>query len=205
MLRYTFTNIKLFRLTCEHNIFIAGAVTGLAELAQREKILEEFSWYVVYTRTNAEKKFAQRASDCGLRSFLPIHRVARVWSDRKKIIEAPLFKSYVFIYVDKNGLHLAKTILGFSHFIRFGAYPVVIPDEQIKQIEKIVGSGHCAEILSSPLSKDDKVRIIDGPLKNMEGILMESEGRKKLAVEFSQLGQSILVAVDSERLIKIVA
>lgn len=128
-----------------------------------------------------------------------------MWSDRKKIVEEPLFKSYVFIHVDKNGLHLAKTILGFSHFIRFGAYPVVIPDEQIKKIEKIVGSANNTEIISSQLSKGDKVRVINGPLKNIEGVLMASEGRKKLAVEFSQLGQSILVAVDSELLIKILA
>lgn len=128
-----------------------------------------------------------------------------MWSDRKKIVEEPLFKSYVFIHVDKNGLHLAKTILGFSHFIRFGAYPVVIPDEQIKKIEKIVGNANNTEIISSRLSKGDKVRVINGPLKNIEGVLMASEGRKKLAVEFSQLGQSILVAVDSELLIKILA
>lgn len=128
-----------------------------------------------------------------------------MWSDRKKIIEAPLFKSYVFIYVDKNGLHLAKTILGFSHFIRFGAYPIVIPDEQIRKIKKIMASGNNTEIIPSQLSKGDKVRVISGPLKNIEGVLMESEGRKKLSVEFSQLGQSILIAVDSELLIKVLA
>ena len=55
-------------------------------------------WYVLYTAPRAEKQVDQRLKKEGITTFLPLHLSPRRWSDRIKLIEVPLFSSYIFIY-----------------------------------------------------------------------------------------------------------
>ena len=48
------------------------------------------NWYVLYTAPRAEKQVKQRLDAQGIKSWLPLHKTPRVWSDRVKIVEIPL-------------------------------------------------------------------------------------------------------------------
>ena len=39
----------------------------------------------------------------GIESYLPLKKVLKQWSDRKKWVEEPLFRSYIFIHADLKG------------------------------------------------------------------------------------------------------
>ena len=58
---------------------------------------EELPWYVLYTKPRNEKKVAQRLSEAGYTVYCPLQKVRRQWSDRTKVVEEPLFTSYLFI------------------------------------------------------------------------------------------------------------
>ena len=57
---------------------------------------DKTSWYVLYTAPRAEKQVRDRINALGVECWLPLHRAPRVWSDRVKIVELPLFNSYLF-------------------------------------------------------------------------------------------------------------
>ena len=161
------------------------------------------SWYAVYTRGNAEKKFLERLSAKSIEAYLPMRQVTKVWSDRKKKIDEPLFKSYVFVRSTLEGLHRVKHIPGFSYFVSFGGYPVAIPDNLINEIKSILQHHWDADSIASKLVKGDHIKVINGPLKGMSGVLTEIKGKKLVAVEVTDLEQSMLISIPVEHLIKI--
>ena len=59
-------------------------------------------WYAIYTRPRWEKKVNHLLLQKGVESYCPLNKVRRKWSDRIKIIEEPLFKSYVFVKVAES-------------------------------------------------------------------------------------------------------
>ncbi len=58
---------------------------------------QNYRWYPVYTRSRAEKKAHEELNRKGILSYLPLKKTVKQWSDRKKIVEEPLIKSYLFI------------------------------------------------------------------------------------------------------------
>ena len=69
---------------------------------QEKKIELPQKWYAIYTRPRAEKQVCQRLVEQGIEAYLPIRKTMRQWSDRKKMVEVPLFTSYVFVHIDRR-------------------------------------------------------------------------------------------------------
>ena len=63
---------------------------------------QDLPWYVLYTMPRNEKKVAQRLSEAGYIVYCPLQKVRRQWSDRTKVVEEPLFKSYLFIQIEDS-------------------------------------------------------------------------------------------------------
>lgn len=78
-------------------------------------------WYVMYTRPQHEKKVTIRLSELGFSCYLPIRKMLKIWHDRKKYVEEPLFQSYVFVHL--NGIedyYLGQHLPGVLQYVRFG-------------------------------------------------------------------------------------
>jgi hypothetical protein len=52
-------------------------------------------WYVAYTKPRHERTAVYSLQKAGIGSFLPLTKKLRIWSDRKKYVEEPLFPSYL--------------------------------------------------------------------------------------------------------------
>ncbi|MCB1178171.1 MAG: UpxY family transcription antiterminator, partial [Leptospiraceae bacterium] len=59
-------------------------------------------WYALYTKPRAEKKLKLTLSQKNITNFLPILNLKKKWSDRYKIVETPIFSSYIFVKIDYN-------------------------------------------------------------------------------------------------------
>ena len=57
-------------------------------------------WYALYVRSHHEKKVHQLLQEKNIKSSLPLIKTVRIWSDRKKKVEVPLFQGYVFVKID---------------------------------------------------------------------------------------------------------
>ncbi len=77
----------------------AGAGLSKIETTPLSLGPEQIHWYAVQTRARHEKRVADRFREQGLPIFLPLISETRRWSDRKKVVELPLFGCYVFVKV----------------------------------------------------------------------------------------------------------
>lgn len=160
-------------------------------------------WYAVYTQARHEKKIAQKLDEKHIEYYLPLHKILKIWSDRKKWVEEPVFKSYIFVRI---GLSEYKKVIeteGIVSFVRFGTFPEAIPDKVISDIKCIFNSEENFEISDIQLSEGDEVKIVYGPLKGIYGKLIEIQGKYKLVINVEILGKSIIVNVSRKHVEKL--
>ncbi len=146
-------------------------------------------WYAVHTRSRHEKQVVSFLSDKGIETFLPLINTLSRRRDRKKFVDIPLFPGYIFVHMDEDEEHISSirytrgvaSILG-TDIDR----PTPIPDKQILDIKTIIES----KVKLDPfpyLKKGTRVRVKSGPLKGVEGILIERKGSYKIVIRIDLL------------------
>jgi transcription antitermination factor NusG len=131
----------------------------------------------------------------GYAEFLPLYRTRRRWSDRFKEVELPLFPGYLFARFDPLHRLPILTIPGIEFIVGIGKAPVPVDDEEVQAIQTIVESGLKAEPWPF-LQVGNAVRIINGPLFGVEGILLEEKKQHRLIVSVTLLQRSVSVEID---------
>ena len=95
----------------------------------------DLRWYAIYTKSRNEKKVALNLQEKGIEVYLPLLKTLKQWSDRKKWVEEPLFRSYLFVRIlDKNYLEVLQTD-GVVRFITFRQERIPVPDQQIEAVK----------------------------------------------------------------------
>src|ERR1700744_6480890 len=92
------------------------------------------AWYPVYTNPRAEIKAHRALTDKGIVSYLPLHRQLKQWSDRKKWVDEPFIRSYLFVYIKESERTAVLMTKGISRFIYFSGEIATIPDRQIEDL-----------------------------------------------------------------------
>lgn len=146
---------------------------------------KELHWFAVYTRPRWEKKVAAILEEKGIENYCPLNKVVKQWSDRKKVIMEPIFKSYVFVRVPEDEKWDLKNIDGILNFVYWLGKPARVRDEDIYTIRKFLHEFSDVLVEDAPkLAVNNKVRIRQGVLMNYHGILLELSGnRARVMVE----------------------
>ena len=145
-------------------------------------------WYAVHTRSRHEKQVDLFLSERGVETFLPLVHTLSRRRDRKKYVDIPLFPGYLFVFTEKERLLFdVKYTRGVTRIIGTDLdAPTPIPDKQILDIKSIMET----EVKLDPfpyLKKGRMVRVKSGPLKGLEGILVERKGHHKLVIKIDLL------------------
>jgi transcription antitermination factor NusG len=160
------------------------------------------AWYALRVKPNWERRVAEQLSRKGYQRFLPTYRCRRRWSDRWKELDLPLFPGYVFCRFDlKERLHVVQTP-GVRLLVSFGRVPAPVREEEIHALQRIVNSG----LQAGPwpyLRVGRRVRIEDGPLAGVEGILLEIRAKYRLVVSVTLLQRSVAVEVEGCRVLPV--
>src|SRR5437879_3781172 len=132
-------------------------------------------WYTAYTRSNHEKRIAEYFAERLIEHFLPVYQTARRWKDRTKLIQAPLFPSYIFVRIDMRERFPVLNAPGVVRLVGFGGLPAALPDEQINVLRK--GLLQNSNVQPPPyLTEGRKVRVKSGVFEGLEGILVRRKG-----------------------------
>ncbi len=150
------------------------------------------NWYVLYTTSRSEKQVEQRLKQMGIETFLPLHLSPRRWSDRVKLIEVPLFSSYVFVRTHDIVLRSLLHIQGISKIVYYDGLPAIVKEKEIEAIRSFLEQAKAHELM---YSVSDKVLIACGPLKDISGKIKRI-GRTHLLLYLEQLGLIVSVAMD---------
>lgn len=155
------------------------------------------SWFALHVRSRHDKLVAASLQARGMESFLPLYRSRRRWSDRTRVLDLPLFPGYVFCRFYPELLLPVVTTPGVVQIVGAGKQPQPIADEEIAAIQRMLHSGN--EVEPWPyLKAGQKVRILDGPLFGIEGILVEVKNQRRLIVSVHLLQRSVAVEVDRD-------
>jgi len=154
-------------------------------------------WYAIRVKSNRENVVAVSLAGKGYQQFLPTYVARRQWSDRVMETEVPLFKGYVFCVLDPSVRLPVLTIPGVVNLVGIGKAPHPVEDAEIEALQAIARNG----LQAAPwpfLRAGQRVRIERGPLKDVEGLLIEVKNRFRLVVSVELLQRSVAVEVDRE-------
>jgi transcription antitermination factor NusG len=161
-------------------------------------------WLAVYTRPRWEKKVNQLLADKGVERYCPLNKVRRKWSDRVKMVEEPLFKSYVFVKVndeDRTGVRMTP---GIINFVYWQGKPAVIKEKEITAIKKFLDEYENVEVKPLEVRVNQRVKITTGPLMDQEGQVLEVKN-KKAKVAIDSLGYVLVASVEKTKLASVKA
>ena len=152
-------------------------------------------WYPVYTHSRAEKKAYAALINKGIEAYLPLHRRIKQWSDRKKWVEEPLIKSYLFVRIAEHDQAEILMTKGIARFIYFSGKIAAMPDRQIDELKLLMASPVDMEVTEEDLQPGEKITIKAGPLKGLTGEIISYKSQKQLLLRLENLGCSIIVNV----------
>jgi len=150
-------------------------------------------WYAVWTRARHEFTVREDLKGKGLEVFLPTVERASRRRDRRRILTVPLFPNYVFVHADldkERYIQVARTlgvvtVLGWQE-----KNPVWIPDEQIQSVKILID--RTIPLAQHPFLRAGQwVRVVDGPLKDVVGIIQAVKGGRKLIVQIEMLKRAV--------------
>jgi len=152
-------------------------------------------WYPVYTHPRAEKKAYSALVDKGVDAYLPLHRQLKQWSDRKKWVEEPLLKSYLFVHIAEGEQAEVLMTRGIARFIYFSGRVSSMPAKQITELKLLMASSVDLEVTEENLQPGEPIKIKAGPLKGLTGEMISYRSQKQLLLRLENLGCSIVVNV----------
>ena len=126
--------------------------------------MSNIAWYALYTTPRAEKKVKERLDAQNIENYLPLHRTPRTWSDRIKMVDVPLFNSYIFVRCEEYMLFTLLKIYGVVKIVFYDGKPALIRDKEIDAIHEFIKLA-----LERPLCTGEEVEIIAGTMKRVSG------------------------------------
>lgn len=160
----------------------------------------KINWYAIYTKPRWEKKVAQLLEEKGIENYCPLNKVVKQWSDRKKVVLEPIFKSYVFVRVADTAKWDLKKVNGVLNFVYWLGKPAVVKDEEIDTIRKFLNEFSDVTVEErTRLAVNAKVRIRQGVMMNYHGLLVELSGNRA-KVRIDSMGVSLSAQFDRKNL-----
>jgi transcription antitermination factor NusG len=109
----------------------------------------------------------------GFEIYFPLNKVEKQWSDRKKIVNEPLFKGYIFIHLEESDKWSILDIEGVVNFIYWLGKPAIVRENEIENIKKYLGEFSDVQVGEWKFEKGQEVTVTQGVLMNYKGIILE--------------------------------
>ncbi len=156
-------------------------------------------WYAVYTKPRWEKKVAAALEAKGIEYYCPLNKVVKQWSDRKKTVLEPLFKSYVFVQVKEKEKWDLLNIHGIVNYVHWLGKPARIRESEIETVKRFLHEFSAVEVVNEDSAIHSKVKITHGVLMNYHGILMEVSGNRA-SVKIESMGVQLTAVFDKKNI-----
>jgi transcription antitermination factor NusG len=156
-------------------------------------------WYAIYCRPRWEKKVDKLLKEKGIESYCPLNKIRRKWSDRIKLVEEPLFKSYIFVQVDETEHTDVRRVTGVINFVYWNGKPAIVKDKEIKAIMAFLDEHENVIITPIEVAVGQKVKIVAGPLMDNEAEVLDVS-RKAVKVIIQSLSYQLVAYIDKSKI-----
>jgi transcription antitermination factor NusG len=152
-------------------------------------------WYALRVRSRYEQAIAVSLDGKGIETYVPMYRSLKKWRDRLKELHSPLFPGYVFCRLDIS--HRLPVLMtdGVLHFVGIGRQPMAIDDAEIESLQRLDTTSLSREPHPLP-AIGEKVLVHSGPLRGVEGVLIQVNRESRLLLSVKLLQRAVSVEVD---------
>lgn len=158
-------------------------------------------WCAVKTHTRSEDKAAFHLKRQGYDVFLPKYLKRRSHARRVDWVSAPLFPNYLFVTIDPNTTPWwsIRSTVGVGSLICFGEMPAAVPTSIIAEIKaRQDEKGMVILKAGCNFKPGDRIRIIDGPLNDVEGLFEHLTDKDRVTVLLNLMGREVRVRTQLE-------
>jgi transcription antitermination factor NusG len=165
-------------------------------------------WYAVHTRSRHEDRSHMLLTQKSIHSFLPKMEVWSKRKDRRKRIMIPMFPGYLFVETAHLDNYIRLDILKTFGIVKIlgkscGSEPIPVPDETIDAIRRIVESRVEVQQLQYP-KVGEPARIMDGPFKGVEGLVISTDfARELFVISIELLQRSVAIRLEGFQIARI--
>jgi len=164
-------------------------------------------WYVIHTYSGYEdqvlESLKQRIQSFHMQDYVfdvivPTEKQIEIKNGKRKIVEKKTFPGYVLVEmnVTDDSWYVVRNTPNVTGFIGLGVRPTPMAKEEVDRIKKRMGVEDPK--FEMDVSVGDLVKIIDGPLKNFEGKIVDVDASKgKIKVSVNMFGRETPVNLDS--------
>jgi transcriptional antiterminator NusG len=144
------------------------------------------NWYAIQTMSGCEKRLVATLQILlkRIRLYLPTRKVIHQLKGEQSIVELPLFPGYIFVYKSisesLDALEKANSMIVFNPVMANGEYLEANKNE-MKFLFEVTGGDGVIELSKGIVKENDKVLIIEGPLKQLKGEILFIDKRKNKA------------------------
>jgi transcription antitermination factor NusG len=146
-------------------------------------------WFVIYTKSRNEKKVAELLQKNGVEVFCPLVKLKKNWSDRTKIVETPLFNSYVFVNLSEKDRNVVFNVPGVIRYLFWLKKPAIVKDSEIESLKAVLHETMDSFTIEN-YQIGDTVKISEGVFKGLDGVI-EKQSNNKLHVILENVGIKI--------------
>ncbi|PYP90705.1 MAG: hypothetical protein DMG65_10425 [Candidatus Angelobacter sp. Gp1-AA117] len=151
-------------------------------------------WFVLFVRSNQEKRTALRLKEYAIEHFLPSYRSVRHWKDRRVTLEMPLFPGYVFVRLPFIERARVLTLPNVVSLVGSRNIPSEVAEEEIEWIRRAMEHGNVAP--HPYLIAGQRVMIISGALSGIQGILLRQQNNTRVVISIDSISRGFVVEVD---------
>ncbi len=160
----------------------------------------EKTWYALYVKSRTEKKVALELEGNQIEFYLPLEKRLKQWSDRKKWVEEPLFRSYIFVHITPKEYFKVLQVRGAVKYISFEGKAVPVPPQQIEAIRIYLAEVDPVVHENQEWKEGSEVEVMSGKLTGLRGILIKAKGKNRVKVEIEVVGSAIILNIPRKHL-----
>jgi len=160
--------------------------------------LNDTAWFGIHVKSRCEFRAYADLCHRGFEPFLPLMSVRRRWSDRVKRLDLPLFPGYLFCRFSPSDRFKILNAAGVAQIVGTSKGPVPISETEIQSVQTLVGSK--VALLPWPYLKAGQlVRVDNGPLTGVEGIVIQAEdGKSRVVVSVTMFQRSVAAEIERD-------
>ncbi len=144
-------------------------------------------WFVLIVKSRNEIKVSEKLTQMNVEVYCPMIKEVRTWSDRKKTIQVPLFRSYVFVYLTEKERQAVFVVPGIIRYLFWLGRPAVISAREMSTLQNWLSDDHVEEVTLSKIVPGERITIKNGALKDKVAIVQEV-GKKRVRLVVQGLG-----------------
>jgi transcription antitermination factor NusG len=159
-------------------------------------------WYLIYTKPRHEKKVHKYLSEKGITSFLPMKKKVQVFNNRKRVIDFPLFPSYIFIYLnDIVEYYTGADMGGVLYYVKDGREVARVSETVIDNVKIVTEHADNIEVSDIGFQAGQRTVIREGALAGLSCEIIEVNCRQKLLVRIDLLKRNLLLTLSEKSLV----